>query len=228
MIYYTKDEFVAHYGDFGFPLYFAGNVKYVWVEDNVASCYNDVKKIASISFIYHDIKYVKHGISQQIIDEHTTYFHYVYDKKHHEHEAAQWGIWNSTGHITEEKWYINGCHHRDDGPAIIAYYEDGSLRVMEWWHDGMMHRDDGPGYISYYEDGQLEYEVYYYNAKLHRIGGPAWCAWDENGVLIEEKWFIDNDEIEPVIESSTDEIETPEDDVLELPDHWEDAEPEFD
>ena len=42
----------------------------------------------------------------------------------------------SNGH---KEWYLNGCLHREDGPAVE--YADGD---KEWWLDGELHREDGP------------------------------------------------------------------------------------
>jgi hypothetical protein len=36
-------------------------------------------------------------------------------------------------------WYLNGCFHREDGPAIE--WTDGG---REWWLNGNLHREDGP------------------------------------------------------------------------------------
>ena len=36
-------------------------------------------------------------------------------------------------------WYVNGRHHREDGPAIEQ--PDGT---KQWWINGKRHREDGP------------------------------------------------------------------------------------
>ena len=36
-------------------------------------------------------------------------------------------------------WYLNGKHHREDGPAVE--YADGT---KEWYLNGKHHREDGP------------------------------------------------------------------------------------
>ena len=57
-------------------------------------------------------------------------------------EQETWDILRYTI-ITDEEgskhWYLNGKHHREDGPAIE--YADGS---REWYIDGKLHREDGP------------------------------------------------------------------------------------
>jgi hypothetical protein len=42
----------------------------------------------------------------------------------------------------DKQWYLNGKHHREDGPAIE--YANGS---MSWWINGHRHREDGPAGI---------------------------------------------------------------------------------
>jgi hypothetical protein len=36
-------------------------------------------------------------------------------------------------------WYLNGEHHREDGPAVEHIRGD-----MEWWQHNKLHRTDGP------------------------------------------------------------------------------------
>ena len=47
-------------------------------------------------------------------------------------------------------WYLNGTHHRTDGPAIERF--DG---VKQWLVDGEPHRTDGPAIE--WPDGTVEY-----------------------------------------------------------------------
>jgi len=42
-----------------------------------------------------------------------------------------------------QRWYKDGKHHREDGPAVIE--PDG---YQEWWKDGNPHREDGPAIID--------------------------------------------------------------------------------
>lgn len=53
-------------------------------------------------------------------------------------------------------WYLNGEHHREDGPAI--FYPDGS---QDWLLNGELHREDGPAVI--YPDG---YRRWFLNGKF--------------------------------------------------------------
>jgi hypothetical protein len=39
----------------------------------------------------------------------------------------------------DKLWYLNGKHHREDGPAVEL--ANGG---KEWWLNGKLHREDGP------------------------------------------------------------------------------------
>ncbi len=60
-------------------------------------------------------------------------------------------------------WYLNGKHHREDGPAIE--YSNGT---KYWYLNGKYHREDGPAIE--WADGT---KYWYLNGKFHREGGPA-------------------------------------------------------
>ena len=38
-----------------------------------------------------------------------------------------------------KEWWLNGKHHREDGPAVER--ADGT---KAWWLNGQLHREDGP------------------------------------------------------------------------------------
>ena len=74
-------------------------------------------------------------------------------------------------------WYLNGKHHREDGPAVK--YSDGS---KYWWLNGQRHRADGPAVE--YADGS---KSWFLKGQHHREDGPAieysdgskaWCLND--------------------------------------------------
>ena len=54
-----------------------------------------------------------------------------------------------------QRWYLNGKRHREDGPAVI--YVDGD---QYWYLNGELHREDGPAII--YADGA---QAWYLNDK---------------------------------------------------------------
>src|ERR1700691_3594237 len=94
-------------------------------------------------------------------------------------------------HDGDIHYYLNGLHHREDGPAII--YSDGR---MYYFLNGERHREDGPAII--WKDGTIEY---YLNGKRHREDGPAiiysdgrmyYFLNDKNITEEIEEWIKDN------------------------------------
>ena len=87
-------------------------------------------------------------------------------------------------------WFLNGEHHREDGPAVE--YPDGT---KEWFLNGERHREDGPA-IEYSGRG---FE-WYLNGKPHREDGPAveypdgTNRWYLNGELLSESEFNERTE----------------------------------
>lgn len=72
-------------------------------------------------------------------------------------------------------WYLNGTHHRVDGPAIE--YSSGS---KEWFLNRKLHREDGPAIE--YVNGHKEWWV---DGKLRREDGPA-IEWPDGS----KSWYI--------------------------------------
>jgi hypothetical protein len=56
----------------------------------------------------------------------------------------------------QKEWYLDGKHHREDGPAIE--YAGGS---KSWCINGSFHREDGPA-IEWYDGGKS----WWYDGKL--------------------------------------------------------------
>jgi len=66
-----------------------------------------------------------------------------------------------SGELWQERWYLDGKLHNDEGPAIICYRRDGSVRWKEWFLDGKRHNEEGPTIICYREDGCVEWEKWF-------------------------------------------------------------------
>ena len=84
------------------------------------------------------------------------------------------------------KYYLDEKVHRNDGPAVIFYFDNGFIGFEKYKLNGKMHRnDDGPAYIEYFEslNGKISKEIYYQNDEMHSINGPA------------EIWYYKNDKI---------------------------------
>ena len=65
--------------------------------------------------------------------------------------------------ITKEVYYKNNKIHRDNGPAVIEYYDNGNKEREYYYKDGKQHNDKGPGFISYNEDGSIKNKTYWLN-----------------------------------------------------------------
>jgi hypothetical protein len=76
-----------------------------------------------------------------------------------------------------EEWWVNGRHHRDDGPAIIGN------ESRRWCQDGKFHRLDGPAIE--WADGTEEWWV---EGGLHRTDGPAVVKSNGKG---KHEWWVD-------------------------------------
>jgi len=63
--------------------------------------------------------------------------------------------------------FENLTYHREDGPALIKYYDNGNIEYEEYWINNIRHRLDGPAYIEYDETGKAKYQDYYINGKFH-------------------------------------------------------------
>lgn len=85
----------------------------------------------------------------------------------------------------------NGFLHRDDGPALELWLEDGQ-KSCEWYClHGKRHREDGPADIGWHKNGQKRCEYYWVNGRLHRENGPAITIWYTNGKLRSEDHYVD-------------------------------------
>lgn len=83
--------------------------------------------------------------------------------------------------ICSEYWYLNdGIYHREDGPALIHYYNNETLFPNDnqfdichsqnnhvyyesWFINGHHHRENGPAFICYNYDGQVSFKEYWIN-----------------------------------------------------------------
>jgi len=108
-----------------------------------------------------------------------------------------------------KEWYIEGKHHREDGPAIIC--GNGS---KHWYKEGKRHRLDGPAIE--YGDGS---KYWYIEGNRHRLDGPAieygdgrkeWCI---EGIHYSEEDFhkkVQELKNEKTMEIKSKEIKQPE------------------
>ena len=98
--------------------------------------------------------------------------------KHIEYKVKVYA--NGTKH-----WFLNGKHHREDGPAIEC--ADGT---KDWYLNDKLHREDGPAIEC--ANGS---KIWFLNGELHREDGPAYEGtngtkiWYLNGKQLTEKQF---------------------------------------
>ena len=55
--------------------------------------------------------------------------------------------------------------HREDGPAIQKFHNNGKLEYVGYYINDKQHRLDGPAYQQFNDNGKLEYVGYYINDK---------------------------------------------------------------
>ena len=93
---------------------------------------------------------------------------------HREDGPAIENVKNDDGY---REWWVNGRHHRVDGPAIEL--PNG---YKAWYLNGELHREDGPA--AEYANGTKEWWI---NDKFHREDGPA-VEWADGT----KEWWINN------------------------------------
>lgn len=79
-----------------------------------------------------------------------------------------------------QEWYIKDELHRDDGPAITKYFNDGAKDEEIWYKHGLEHRENGPAIISY-NDKTIISETWINEGVVHRIDGPADIRYHDEG-----------------------------------------------
>jgi antitoxin component YwqK of YwqJK toxin-antitoxin module len=102
--------------------------------------------------------------------------------------------WYENGNVMREHYCIEGKLHREDGPAQRYYYEDGSIKWEAWCVNGQIHRLDGPAFILYREDRSVEKEEYFVNDKFHRIDGPARIWYKEDESIMKVEFWLEDEE----------------------------------
>jgi hypothetical protein len=71
--------------------------------------------------------------------------------------------YNDDGKIIKEVWLTDGIIHRDDGPAVVTYYDNNYVKSMEWYLNGKRRRNDrGPTIITRHSNGNIDQERWHY------------------------------------------------------------------
>ena len=58
-----------------------------------------------------------------------------------------------------------GKRHRENGPAVEQYNENGNIHYRYWCINGKLHRENGPAVESYYENDIIIFRSWYLNDK---------------------------------------------------------------
>jgi antitoxin component YwqK of YwqJK toxin-antitoxin module len=102
-------------------------------------------------------------------------------------------LFHENGKIHVKQWYQNDKLHREDGPALIWYFDNCDIYYEEWHYHDKLHRLDGPALTIYYPyTGQISSEQWYYHGKKHRNDKPACIKYNENGQIEYEEWYYCN------------------------------------
>ena len=103
-------------------------------------------------------------------------------------------IYHDNGNIKIIEYRLKGKKHREDGPAVTGWYEDGEKYCELYFINDKYHREDGPAFQYWHENGTQATELYLINGIYHREDGPAKIFWYENGIKEEKNYFINNNE----------------------------------
>lgn len=103
-------------------------------------------------------------------------------------------IYNKSGEVVSEQWYLNGYRHSyNDQPAIITRDENdvSKIVVLQWFRNGVLHRDSGPASIQYLNE-DLEEIRYMQDNELSSIDDDTPAKIIRNFVTkkhIREEWY---------------------------------------
>lgn len=75
----------------------------------------------------------------------------------------------------------------------------------------ILHREDGPALINYYDNGQIKEKRYMSNGKAHRTTGPAWIDFNKDGSVDDIAWFLDGTSYGEYYDGDGNELELSED-----------------
>jgi antitoxin component YwqK of YwqJK toxin-antitoxin module len=87
---------------------------------------------------------------------------------------------------------LNGKKHREDGPAVQYWYENGQKESEYWYLNGKLHREDGPALqfekCQYWFLNDIRYSRKEWIEELKKIGSPHY---EEQKILLNtEKYNI--------------------------------------
>lgn len=80
--------------------------------------------------------------------------------------------------VLRKKYYLGLYLHREDGPAVIHYYDNGSVKWIEYYYYNSPHRVYGPSDIYYDRNGKVEDTIWWYEDNEYTSEVYEWI--DEN------------------------------------------------
>jgi len=83
--------------------------------------------------------------------------------------------------------------HREDGPAVIQYYDNNNKKDICWCNNGKKHKTDGPAAITYYKNRDVEYVNWFVNDEYHRLDGPAQIWYNEDKSIRFQNYWINGE-----------------------------------
>ena len=116
----------------------------------------------------------------------------IKSRRQHREDGPAVEEWYEDGQKEEEKYFLNNKIHREDGPAYQKWDYYGQ-KTEEWYCiNGEYHREDGPSIIHWYANGNNYIEKYYINDKKHRDDGPAEIWFYYNEIYYQQIYYIND------------------------------------
>ena len=78
-------------------------------------------------------------------------------------QVREYVKYSRKGNIIERYYMLNNKYHREDGPAIIDYYDNGQVVLERYYVNDKCHREDGPAIIRYDMMGNVSSIDYFLN-----------------------------------------------------------------
>ena len=109
--------------------------------------------------------------------------------------------YHESGAVSSIRYYDeDGKWHREDGPAVEFFYENGDLMKQFWCSHGNFHKDDGPAIVVFHARNIVSTEHYFIMNEGNRKEGerdkPSTIRYYENGniasEIFEEKGHLSN------------------------------------
>ena len=121
------------------------------------------------------------------------------DLKKHREDGPAVREWKNNGILAREFYYLNGLKHREgDLPAVRYWHDNGNFWMEDFWLHGTFHRGQNlPARRVWDFKGKFIFEEYRVKGGLHRDNGPAERRWDYDRHFWETSYFINGFKYDP-------------------------------